>query len=109
MASPADRRVDQEAVVRVRLLVMLTTDSGQFVEQRLRLFQIGGVEAFVEPAVNRSDEIASFDAPALLAPQPGEARGRAQFPELAGRSRAAGTRGGTSRSAAPAGCARARR
>ena len=40
----------------------------QFVEQRLRLFQIGGVEALGEPAVDRGEEVAGFGAPALLAP-----------------------------------------
>ena len=48
------------------------TSSRQFVEQRLCLFQIGGVEALGEPAVDRGEEIAGFGAPALLAPQPGE-------------------------------------
>jgi hypothetical protein len=61
---------------------MISADSRQFVEQRLRLFQIGGVEPLGEPAVNRREEIAGFGAPARLAPHPGEARCRAQFPEL---------------------------
>ena len=61
---------------------MLTTGSSQLVEQRLRLFQIGGVEAFGEPAVDRREEIAGFGAAALVAAEPGEAHGGAQFPEL---------------------------
>src|SRR5439155_13444447 len=48
-------------------------------EQRLRLFQIGGVEAIGKPAVNRREEIARFGPPALLAPQPGEAGRSAQL------------------------------
>src|SRR5580700_1913139 len=51
------------------------TSSRQFGEQRLRLFQIGGIEALGEPAVDRGKEIAGFGAPALLAPQPGEIAG----------------------------------
>ena len=42
--------------------------SRQFVEQRLCLFQIGGVEALGEPAVNRREQIARFGPPALFAP-----------------------------------------
>ena len=55
------------------------TGSRQLVEQRLCLFQIGGVEALGEPAVDRSEQIARFGSPALFAPQPGEARRGAQF------------------------------
>src|SRR6516162_2300425 len=56
--------------------------SPQLVQQRLRLLQIGSVEAFGEPAVDRSEEVAGFGAAALIAAQPGEAPGSAQFPEL---------------------------
>src|SRR5262249_4247170 len=52
------------------------------VEQRLCLFQVGGVEAFGEPAVDRREKIAGFGAAALVAAEPGEAWGAAQFPEL---------------------------
>src|SRR6516162_5633559 len=51
----------------------------ELVEQRLCLFEIGGVEAFGEPAVDRCEQIASFAVAALVAAQPGEARGGAQF------------------------------
>jgi hypothetical protein len=44
-------RVAQEAVIRVRLLVMLANRSRQFVEQCLRLFEVRHIEAFGEPAV----------------------------------------------------------
>jgi len=53
------------------------------IEQRLRLSQIGRVEAFREPAVDRREQVASFGAPTLVVAEPGEARGGAQFPELA--------------------------
>ena len=45
---------------------MISADSRQFVEQRLRLFQIGGIEPLGEPAVNRREEIAGFGAPAKV-------------------------------------------
>ena len=61
---------------------MATTGSSQFVDQRLCLFQIDGIEAFGEPAVDRREEIAGFGPPALLAPEQGKARASAQFPEL---------------------------
>jgi hypothetical protein len=61
---------------------MLISSSRQFVEQRLCLFKIGRVEAFGEPAVDRREEAAGFGAAALVAAEPGEACGGAQFPEL---------------------------
>src|SRR5262249_31281781 len=61
-----------------------TTSAGsrQFVEQGLCVCQVGGVEAFGEPAVDRCEQIAGFGSTALVAPQPGEAHGGPQFPEL---------------------------
>jgi hypothetical protein len=53
--------------------------AAQFVEQRLSLFQIGGVEAFREPAVDFGEYYAPFLAAALLREQPCEAGGRTQF------------------------------
>src|SRR5438132_986995 len=58
------------------------SSSAKLVQQRLCLFQIGGVEAFGEPAVDRREEVAGFVAPILIAAEPGEADGGAQFPEL---------------------------
>ena len=58
----------QKADVRTGLLHALTTRSRQLVEQRLCLFQIGGIEALGEPAVDRCEQIARFGPPALLAP-----------------------------------------
>src|SRR5262245_42305543 len=56
--------------------------SPQLVEQRLRLLQIGGIEALGEPAVDRCEEVAGFGATALIAPKPGEAHDGAQLPEF---------------------------
>jgi hypothetical protein len=39
-------------------------------------------KTFGEPAVYRREQIAGFGAPALVAAESGEARGRAQFPKL---------------------------
>jgi hypothetical protein len=72
MATPADGRADHGTVIHASLLVMLTTVSRQFAEQRLCVLQIGGVEAFGEPAVDRREKVAGFGPSALLAPEPGE-------------------------------------
>ena len=53
--------------------------SRQLIEQTLRFFQIGGVEALGEPTVDGGEQIMSLGPPALLAPQPSEARRRAQL------------------------------
>ena len=60
----------------------------QFVEQRFRLFEIGGVEPFGEPAVDLPEKLAGFGGATLVAPQARKARGGAQFPGLASCSRA---------------------
>src|ERR1700720_253837 len=52
------------------------------IQQRLRLSQIGRVEAFGEPAVDWREKVAGFGVTALVAPEPGEARSCTQFPEL---------------------------
>src|SRR6516165_6903583 len=54
----------------------------QRVEQRFCVLKVGRVEPFGEPAVNRREEGARFGAAALVAAEPGEAHGGAQFPEL---------------------------
>src|SRR5215470_14836307 len=56
--------------------------STEFVEQSLRLLEVRYVEAFGEPTVDRCEQVAGFGAAALVATQPGEARGGAQFPQL---------------------------
>jgi hypothetical protein len=57
-------------------------ESPELVEQFLRLFQIGRAEALGEPAVDRGEEVTGFGVAPLVAAEPGEARGGAQFPEL---------------------------
>ena len=54
----------------------------QLLQQRLRLFQIAGLESFSEPAVNRSEQFASLLRLPLVAPEPCEAHRRAQLPRL---------------------------
>jgi hypothetical protein len=54
----------------------------QLVKQRLRLFQIGRVEALGEPAVDRGEKVVGVGVTALVAAEPGEARGGTQFPEF---------------------------
>src|SRR5215472_11813819 len=54
----------------------------QFVEQRLCVFEVGGIEAFGEPAVDRREQVVRFGAATLVAAEPSEARGGAQFPEF---------------------------
>src|SRR6516162_4902657 len=51
--------------------IATTGRSAELVEKRLRFFEVGCIEAFGEPAVNRREEIAGFDSPALVAAQPG--------------------------------------
>src|ERR1700730_6914941 len=53
--------------------------SRQFVEKLPRIFQIDGVEALGEPAVNGRQEISGCCTPALFAPQPGAAGRGAEF------------------------------
>jgi hypothetical protein len=52
---------------------------GQLVEQPFGIFQIGGIEALREPAVDRREQLTGLSAPALVAPQPGEASHGAQL------------------------------
>jgi len=52
----------------------------QFREQRLSLFEVRGIEAFGEPAVNLREHRARFIAAPLMREQAGEAGGRAQLP-----------------------------
>src|SRR5215472_5908895 len=59
------------------ILLTETGQSGQFVEQRFRFLEVGGVPAFGKPAVDRHEQFTGF-GPAEL----GEAHGSAQFPHL---------------------------
>jgi len=52
--------------------------SGQFVQQRLRLLQIERVKSLCEPAVHRSEKLASLIPLALIAPEPRHAHSGAQ-------------------------------
>ena len=54
----------------------------QLVEQRLGVFQVGGVEALGEPVVDFGEHRARFVATTLRCEQPREARRRAQLPGL---------------------------
>src|SRR5215471_17167191 len=57
-----------------------TGSSRQFVQQRLRLFQIPRVKPFGEPAEDRSEKLARLIALALIAPEPRHAHCGAKFP-----------------------------
>jgi hypothetical protein len=52
----------------MRAKLPVATSSRKLVEQRLRFFQICGVEALGEPAIDRGEQIAGLGAPALLSP-----------------------------------------
>jgi hypothetical protein len=54
----------------------------QLVEQRLCIFQIGGVEAFGEPAVDFGEHRARLITPVLFREQASESRCRAQLPQF---------------------------
>jgi hypothetical protein len=56
--------------------------SPQLVEQRLCLFEVGRIETLGEPVVDRCEKVMGVGAATLVAAEPGEARGGAQFPEL---------------------------
>src|SRR5262245_50457477 len=53
----------------------------QLCQQRLCLIEVHRVEAFSEPTVNRSKQFVSLLPLPLVAPEPGEKGGGAQFPE----------------------------
>src|SRR5208337_1376616 len=56
--------------------------SAEFLEQRLGVFQVGGVEALGEPVVDSREHRAGFLAMTLLVEQPRETCRRAQFPRF---------------------------
>jgi hypothetical protein len=56
-----------------------TAGSRHLGEQCFRFFQVRGVEAFGERAIEGREQVAGVVPPALLAPQLGEASGGAQF------------------------------
>src|SRR5215831_5397057 len=53
---------------------------GELIQELLRGSQVGGCKSFGESAIHRSQLIARITEPALATPQPGETRGRPQFP-----------------------------
>src|SRR5262249_22731559 len=81
VATPADDRVTREGTFALDTS-RCRSRSCQLLEQRLRLFEVGRVEALGEPAVYRRKKITGFGAPALVAAEPGKACGCTQFPEL---------------------------
>src|SRR5262249_34242406 len=54
----------------------------ELVEQRLCVFEVGGVEAFGEPVEDRREEVAGFGGAARVAGPQGGAHGGAKFPAL---------------------------
>src|SRR5262249_53802748 len=79
---PRPWTVGPDQDIRAGFRLMPVVGSRQFAEQRLRLFKVLCVEAFDEPAVDRREKVAGFGVATLVAAEPGEARGGAQFPEL---------------------------
>ena len=63
----------------------MATGSRQLVEQSPRLFQIGRTEAFDEPVVDWGEQVSGFCTAILVAAEPGEAHGGAQFPDRSAR------------------------
>src|SRR6185436_10698842 len=51
----------------------------EFLQQRFRLLQVGGVKALGEPAVDRRQQRAGFSVLVLLLPEARQARGCAQL------------------------------
>ena len=82
MTAPEDRRVYQQAVIRARLLVTLTTGSSQLVKQRPCLLEIGRVEALGERTVDRRQQFLRLLAPPAVGQKPREARRGTQFKTL---------------------------
>ena len=80
------------AAISSQALTLSARRWGEFVQQPLRFFQVGGVEALGKPAVEGREQVARLGPAALLAPQPGEACGGAQF--VAPRALLAGDREG---------------
>ncbi len=55
------------------------TGSCQFVQQSLGVFQVRRVKAFGEPMIDREQEVVRLTVLAIVKPQPGETRRRAQL------------------------------
>src|SRR6516225_6793105 len=61
---------------------MTSPASCQLGDEFRGVFQVGGVEALGEPAVDGREQLARLAPPALFSPQPRQARRRAQLPRL---------------------------
>jgi len=75
--SPPQRRL-----IRGRLSLRGNRRLGQFVEQRLGLFEVGRIEAFGKPAEDWGEQCRRLLRPPLLSAQAGEAHRAAEFPGL---------------------------
>ena len=83
MATAAARQLADIAVSPTQAFyreVATSTLRCECVKQRLGLLQIERVEAFGEPAVDRSEKLAGLIPLALIAPEPRHAHCGAQFP-----------------------------
>ena len=83
MPSPPEKveRDDaQDAATRSKLLSVRSVVLRESVEKRFCDLEIGRVEPLGEPVVDRLEERLRVGGTALIAQQPGEARGGAQFP-----------------------------
>src|SRR4051812_7887479 len=65
----------------VRRGVLTAPDPAGLFQQRLRLLQVGSVEALGKPAADRREDVAGFGMAALFVVEPGEARGGPKLPE----------------------------
>ena len=74
---PPGRRVNDRRTMRVQPLICAYSPLrgnrrlSQLVEQRLGLFEIGGIEAFGKPAEDRGEQCYRLLLPALLSAQAG--------------------------------------
>jgi hypothetical protein len=85
MATAAARQLADIAVSPAQAFyreVATSTLRCECVKQSLRLLQIARIEAFLKPAVDRSEKLASLLPFTLIAPEPRHAHCRAQFPGL---------------------------
>src|SRR5690242_7365265 len=60
----------KRSFVAARVPVIPTSGSRQFIEKRLRFFEIARLETFGEPAVDRREEIPGIGVAALVAAEP---------------------------------------
>jgi hypothetical protein len=75
-------RVGQKAAIRIGLTPLRQSPLSQFIEQRLGLFEVSGIEAFGKPAEDGGEQGDRLLRPALVSAQAGEAHSTTQFPGL---------------------------